>query len=96
MFGCVHQSAIGVIDDHEFLGAQQIMRYDQGAQGVIRDDAAGVADDVGIPPLSVPGCESKDAYPYKLRQPACARDAESVCAIHGCASKFRWRPELRQ
>jgi hypothetical protein len=25
----VHQSAIGVIDDHDFLGPQQIMRYHQ-------------------------------------------------------------------
>src|SRR6266513_1041947 len=44
----VHQSAIGVIDDHDFLGAEQIVRNDQGAQRVISDEAAGVADDVRV------------------------------------------------
>src|SRR6266566_5547723 len=48
LFAGVHQSAIGVIDDHDFLGAEQIVRNDQGAQRVISDDAAGVADDVRV------------------------------------------------
>ena len=48
VLGGVHQSAIGVIDDHEFLGAEQMMRDEQGAQRVVRDDAAGVADNVGV------------------------------------------------
>jgi hypothetical protein len=41
-------AAIGVIDDDEFLCAQQVMRNDQGAQRVFGGDAAGVADDVGV------------------------------------------------
>src|SRR6267378_4173741 len=48
MFGGVHQSAIGVIDDHDFLGAQQIVRHDQRAQGVFCHDATGVANDVRV------------------------------------------------
>src|SRR5437016_1396365 len=48
VFGGVHQSAIGVIDDHEFLGAEEIVRYDQGAQGVFRNNSAGIADDVRV------------------------------------------------
>jgi len=48
LFAGEHQSAIGVIDDHDFLGAEQIMRYDQGAQGVFRHDTAGVAYDVRV------------------------------------------------
>src|SRR5229473_588419 len=35
------------------------MRYDQGAQGVIRDDASGVADDVGIPLFQSQGARRK-------------------------------------
>ena len=37
-----------MIDDHEFLGAQQVVRNDQRAQGVLGDDAAGIADDVRV------------------------------------------------
>jgi len=48
VFVGVHQAAIGVIDDHEFLGAEEMVRDDQGAEGVFGDDAAGVADDVGV------------------------------------------------
>ena len=48
VFGGVHQAAIGVVDDHELFGVQQVMRYDQGAQGVFCDDAAGVSNDVGV------------------------------------------------
>jgi hypothetical protein len=44
----VHQSAISVIDYHEFLGAQQIVRDEQRAQGVVRNDAAGIANDVRV------------------------------------------------
>src|SRR5882762_11491737 len=48
LFSGVRQSAIGVIDDHDFLGAKKIVRYDQGAQGVFRHNAASVADDVSV------------------------------------------------
>src|SRR6266849_3572048 len=48
VFGGMHQAAIGMVNDHEFLGAQQVMRHHQGTESVIRDDATGVADDVGI------------------------------------------------
>ena len=44
----VHQSAIGVIDNHDFLSAKQIVRYDQRPQTIFRNDAAGVADDVRV------------------------------------------------
>ena len=48
LLGSMHQAAIGVVDDHELFGVQEIMRYDQGAQRVFGDDAAGVSNDVGI------------------------------------------------
>ena len=50
-----HQSAIGVIDNHDFLSAEQIVRYDQRPQTVLRNDASGIADDVrvsGVQPQS--------------------------------------------
>src|SRR5258706_9218723 len=48
VLGGVHQSAIGVIDDHEFFSAEEMMRNDERAQRVVGDDAAGIADDVGV------------------------------------------------
>ena len=48
LFADVHQAAIGVIDDHEFLGAEQVVRNDEGTHGVFGHDATGVADDVRV------------------------------------------------
>ena len=48
LFAGVHQTAIRMIDDHNFLGAQQIVRYDQGAQRVVGDDTSGIAEDMCI------------------------------------------------
>src|SRR5439155_6512898 len=48
LFAGVHESAIRMVDDHEFLGPEQMMRYHKGAQRVIRDYSAGIADDVRI------------------------------------------------
>ena len=48
LFAGMHQSTIGVIDDHDFLGAQQVVRYDQGAQSIVRNDAACITDDVRV------------------------------------------------
>src|SRR5437667_4670394 len=49
LFAGVHEAAIRMVDDHEFLGPEQMMRYHKRAQRVIRDDPAGIADDVRIP-----------------------------------------------
>ncbi len=48
LFGGKHQATICVVDDHEFLGVQKVVGDDQGAQGIFRDDAAGVSNDVGV------------------------------------------------
>ena len=57
--GGVHQPTIGVVDDHKFLAAEQIMRNDQGAQRVVGDDAAGIADDVGVSLLQAQSARRK-------------------------------------
>ena len=44
----LHQAAIGVIDNHDFLSAQQIVGYHQRAQRVLRNDASGIANDVRV------------------------------------------------
>jgi len=44
----LHEAAVGVVDDHEFFGAKKMVRDDEGAEAVFGDDAAGVADDVGV------------------------------------------------
>ena len=59
LFGGVHQSAIGVIDDHDFLGAQEIVRYDQRAQGVLRHDTARVADNMSVSRFQTQGTNRK-------------------------------------
>lgn len=47
-FGGVRQPAIGVIDDHEFLGVQQVVGNEEGTESIISDNAAGISNDVGI------------------------------------------------
>jgi hypothetical protein len=37
-----------VVDEHDLLGAEQPLADGQGAQLVLRDNAAGVADNVGV------------------------------------------------
>src|SRR5208337_3372603 len=40
--------AVGVIDDHELLGAQQVVRNQQRTHRILSDDSAGVADDMSV------------------------------------------------
>jgi len=73
LFAGVHQSAIGVIDDHDFLGAEQVMRYQQGAQRVVRNNAAGIADDVRVSRFQTqranrkPGIHARQDREFALR-----------------------------
>lgn len=48
LLALVEQSAVGVVDHHELFGAEQIVRDEQRPQAIVCDDAARVADDVGI------------------------------------------------
>src|SRR5581483_5013934 len=48
LFGGAHQSAIRVVDNHEFFGAQQVVRNEQRTQAVVSNDASRVADDVRV------------------------------------------------
>jgi len=41
-------AAIGVMDDEEFLSAQQFVTDDEGADGVVTSAAAGIPDHVGV------------------------------------------------
>ena len=59
LFGGVHQTAIGVVDDHELLGAKQVVRDDEGTQGVVGDDATGVANDVGVAGFQTEGANGE-------------------------------------
>ena len=59
VFCGMHQTAIGVIDDHEFFSAEEMMRNDERAQCVVGDDAAGIVDDVGVSFLQSQGASRK-------------------------------------
>ena len=48
LFGGVHEAAVSVVDDHELLGAEEMVRDQKRAEGIVGDDAASVADDVGV------------------------------------------------
>lgn len=48
LLGGVHQAAIGVVDDHELLRAEKIMRHEKRTKAVVGNDASSVADDVRI------------------------------------------------
>ncbi|EAU65160.1 hypothetical protein STIAU_4203 [Stigmatella aurantiaca DW4/3-1] len=41
-------AAVGMVDDEELLGAQQLVGDDEGADGIVTRTASGVADDVRI------------------------------------------------
>ena len=48
VFAHFQQAAVGVVDDDELLGVEQVMRDDQRAQSVVGSDAAGVANHVRV------------------------------------------------
>jgi len=48
LFGSKHQTTICMVDDHEFLGVQKVVGDDQRTEGIFRDDAAGVSNDVRV------------------------------------------------
>ena len=53
----MHQAAIGMIDDHEFLGAEQVVRYDQRTQRVVGYDAARISNNVRVSGLQPQGTD---------------------------------------
>jgi len=57
--GGMHQAAIGVIDDHELLGIEKIVGDEEGAEGIVCDDATGVSDDVGVAGLQAEGADGE-------------------------------------
>jgi hypothetical protein len=59
LLGGVHQAAIGVVDDHDFFRAEKVVRDDEGAQGIIGDDATGVANDVGVSGLQTESADGE-------------------------------------
>lgn len=48
VFTHFQQAAVGVVDDDEFLGVEQMMGDDERANGVPGGDATGVADHVRV------------------------------------------------
>jgi len=48
VFIYLQQAAVRVIDDDELLRVEQVMRDDQGADGVVGGDASGVTDHVRV------------------------------------------------
>src|SRR5208282_2463486 len=55
------QSAVGVVDDDELLRVEQVMRDDEGANGVVGGDASGVANHVGIAGLQAQAAFEQDS-----------------------------------
>src|SRR5690242_1863830 len=47
----MHKTTVRVVDDHELLSAEQMVRDDQGPQRVVGNDAPGIADDVRVASL---------------------------------------------
>lgn len=59
VFGSVHQATVRVVNDHDFFGAEQMVGDDEGAQRVVGDDAAGIANDVGVAGLQAHGADGE-------------------------------------
>jgi hypothetical protein len=55
----VHQTAIGVVNDHDFLSAEKKVGDNEGAKGIFGDDSAGIADDVGVPGFEAKGANGE-------------------------------------
>src|SRR5437016_11806298 len=70
LLGGVHQAAVGVVDDHEFLGFQQVVGDKQRAQGVVGDDARSEEHTSELQSLTNLVCrlllEKKKQHPGKL------------------------------
>ena len=77
-------AAIGVIDDDELLGAEQVMRDDQRAERVFGGDASGVADDVGVA-----GFEAEELFDGEARVHA-GEDGEFAGRGHGEAAEIEF------
>jgi hypothetical protein len=60
LFGGVRQPAIGMIDDHEFPGFQQIVGDDERTKSVFSDDTACISNNVGVRGLQA---EREDGEP---------------------------------
>ena len=77
-------TAIGVIDDDELLGAEQVMGNNQRAEGVFGGDAAGVADDVGVA-----GFEAEELFDGEARVHA-GEDGQFAGRGHGEAAEIEF------
>jgi len=61
VFPHLQQAAVGVVDDDELLGVEQVMRDDQRAQSVVGSDAAGVANHVRVAGMQAQAMLEQDA-----------------------------------
>ena len=59
LFAGVHQAAIGVVNDHDFLSAEKKVGDNEGAEGIFGDDASGIADDVGVTGFETKGANGE-------------------------------------
>src|ERR1019366_7207279 len=75
------QPAVGVVDDDELLRVEQVMRNDQRAQCVLRGNAAGIADHVGVS-----GMQSEAAFKQDSGIHAC-QDRQAAPGTDGKVSE---------
>lgn len=54
-----HQAAVGMVDDHDLAGAEQVVRYQKRTQTILSDDPACVADDVRVPSSKAEGTDGE-------------------------------------
>src|ERR1041385_4074771 len=52
-------AAIGMVDEHELFCAQFVMRDEQRADDVVRDDAAGVAKNMRVTHVEAQGADAE-------------------------------------
>ena len=52
-------ATVGVVDEDELLGAELVMGDDERAQRVFGDDAAGIADDMGVADIQAEGADGE-------------------------------------
>ena len=76
-----HEATVGVVDDHELFGAKEVMGDEEGAEGIVGDDAAGIANDVGVAGFEAEGADGEARVHT-------SEDGEFALGARGEAPKF--------
>ena len=85
-----------MVDDDEFLGVEQVMGDDEGADGIVGGDASGVADHVCVAGMQAEAVLEQDAgiHAGEDRDVALGADRE-IAQVEIARRRLRWPLTVR-